>query len=188
MAKVRTFICIPLPDKIIRQIERVQEKIRQQDDGTRWVNPKTMHLTLQFLGDIDETSVDEISRLISPLIASTPAFTLSLDRVGAFPNLRQPKVFWIGVQDAGGQLFKLQDEIATQLLKLGFKEDKKYHPHLTLGRVKKPWLAKKVAEKLLPLEWNFGSFDADTVSAMKSELLPQGAHHTPLIEIELPKN
>ncbi len=187
METLRIFICIPLPDEIIREVEQIQEKVRQKEDGIKWGHPKTMHLTLQFLGDVKEATVEEIGRMITPSIESTPAFSLSLEGVGAFPNVRRPKVLWIGIQDKSGHLVKLQEQIAAQLLKMGFAEDKKYHPHLTLGRVKNPWLAKKVVDQLLGQKWELGSFSANRVSVMKSELSPQGAHHTPLINIELRK-
>ena len=185
METLRTFICIPLPDEMIRKVEQIQQNVRQKEDGVKWVHPKSMHLTLQFLGDVKEAAVEKIGGLITPLIESTPAFTLSLEGTGVFPNFRRPKVLWIGIQDKNGQLVKLQEQIAAQLSKLGFKEEKKYHPHLTLGRVKKPWLAKKVVDQLLDQKWELGSFSADRVLLMKSELLPQGAHHTCLIKIEL---
>ncbi|MBD3376908.1 RNA 2',3'-cyclic phosphodiesterase [candidate division KSB1 bacterium] len=188
METLRTFICIPLPDEILCKVEQIQENVRQKEDGVKWVHPQSMHLTLQFLGDVKQTSVEEIGRMITPLIESTPAFFLSLEGAGAFPNFRRPKVLWLGIQDESGQLVTLQEQIAAQLSKLGFKEDKKYHPHLTLGRVKKPWLAQKVVDRLSDQKWELGSFSADRVLLMKSELLPQGAHHTCLIKIELRKH
>ena len=104
--------------------------------------------------------------------------------MGAFPSLKSPRVVWIGIEDQGGQLVRLQNQIEKEMANLGFEEEKRaFSPHLTLGRVRSPRGKDELVKYLLDeRERVFGEINVDRVILFKSELKPTGAVYTVLKE------
>jgi 2'-5' RNA ligase len=103
-----------------------------------WSNPDNVHLTLHFLGELTPTDFVKLERALKAMPLPYLPFSLKIGVLGCFPNLRRPRVIWVGLLGETGLLFKLQQEVEA-LLKatIGFKpEERPYSPHLTLGRVK----------------------------------------------------
>lgn len=186
MAKLRTFICFELPVHVIETLAELQESLRPLSGGVRWTRPKGIHLTLKFLGDVDEESLPAVAQAVKVAASSTSAFDIQVIGAGAFPNIKRPRVFWVGVSEPSGELQRLQERIETALQPLGFeRETRKFSPHLTIGRVKFADHLKRITdffetEPLAPV-----SFSADELVIMKSELKPGGAVYTPLHTIQL---
>jgi len=184
---IRSFLAIELPNPILKEIEEVQGDLKSTHADVRWVNPEKIHLTLKFFGNIEELRIDPIFKTIEEVIQNTPPFSLRVRGVGAFPHLKNPRVIWMGLVDGRETLISFQKQIETLLEEIGFQpEDRPFHPHLTLGRMKssrgKEELVRRV-EKFK--EEEFGTFQVERVVLFKSDLKPTGPIYTPLRDMQL---
>lgn len=184
---IRSFLAIELPKPILRKIEEVQGDLRSTHADVRWVNPEKIHLTLKFFGDIEESRIDPIFKSIEEPTRNTLPFSLKASGVGAFPQMKNPRVIWMGLVDGKEVLTSFQKQIETQLEKIGFQpENRPFHPHLTLGRMK----SSRGKEELIGRmekhrEEEFGDFQVERVILFKSDLKPSGPIYTLLKEIKL---
>lgn len=184
---IRSFLAIELPKPILRKIEEVQGDLRSTHADVRWVSPEKIHLTLKFFGSIEESRIDSIFKSIDEPIRSTLPFSLKVRGVGAFPQLKNPRVIWMGLVEEREALTSLQKQIETQLEKVGFQpEDRPFHPHLTLGRMRssrgKGDLVGRIEKHK---EEEFGDLQVERVVLFKSDLKPTGPIHTPLGDVKL---
>ena len=139
MEKIRTFVAIELPEEVKEKIFEVQNSLRQERADVTWVRREGMHLTLKFLGDVEVGTIDAVAAAVTAACRGTKELAISVEKVGGFPNLRRPRVLWVGMEEPTGELQRLQAKIETELASLGFeKEKRKFSPHLTIGRVKSP--------------------------------------------------
>jgi RNA 2',3'-cyclic 3'-phosphodiesterase len=183
MSVMRAFIAIKISADISKKLRDIQAKLKQAQAHVSWVNPENIHLTLQFLGNIDEDQVPAIIAQIEEAVKVVAPFQLQIGYAGAFPNLRYPRVIWIGVTDNEEQSLKtLQTEISSQMAQIGFEqEDGRFKPHLTLGRIRsqknKSTLVRAI-EGMVNI-W-VGGLSVDTVYLIRSDLKPTGAEYTDL--------
>jgi len=182
MSQIRSFIAIELSPIIKSKIEEIQSKLKSSTSDVRWVRKEGIHLTLKFLGNIEEERISEISDIIRKCSTDTTTFTLKVHSLGAFPNERNPKVIWVGAEDESGNLGKLQHALEKGLAKIGFKKEKRsFSPHLTLGRLRSPKGKSELTQRLENYKnYEFGTFEAKEVCFFKSELKPGGAIYTKL--------
>jgi len=187
MTTIRSFIAIPLNAEIISHIEKIQKDLKTLSADVKWVNPRSIHLTLKFLGGIEEGDIEKIAQGIQDGITGFKPWSAAVKNVGAFPSLKSPRVVWIGIEDLGGQLIKLQNQIEKEMANLGFEEEKrKFSAHLTLGRVRSPKGKNELVKYLLDeREQVFGEIKVDRAILFKSELKPTGAVYTVLKEFTL---
>jgi len=186
MAFIRTFICIELPLSIKEYLAALQRRLEPLGRGVRWVKPENIHLTLNFLGDVEKASIDKVVQAVARAAQEIPPFSVRLSAAGAFPNLNRPRVYWVGVQDGSGVLLKLQKKIENELDPDIFAiERRKYSPHLTIGRVKFKDGLEKISDELRVEKCPPLDIVANEVTIMKSELSPQGAVYTPLAAVKL---
>ena len=167
---MRTFVAIEVDDKdILQKIRSVQESTSFKASPIRI---DQIHFTLQFLGEIDEELCEKVKDVLRTITFSQ--FDLSLKGVGGFPNLKNPRVIWIGADKKGAEkLIELAKEIEMKLTPLGFEKDKKFKPHLTVLRVKY-----KVGDISLQMkEYEAIEFGTQVISKIKlkrSVLSPKG--------------
>jgi RNA 2',3'-cyclic 3'-phosphodiesterase len=188
---LRLFIAIAIPEGVKAKIEGAQAELRRAlpDCNARWTRPEQFHLTLKFLGDVEESRVDALGESIR---AACPGFTplhLRAEGVGCFPDLRRPRVLWTGVRDEAGQLLRLQEAVALATHDFTSEQkEERFTGHVTLARFKgiRPTEA-KVLGSAVPAMANrlFGEWTAHRIELMRSELLPQGARHLTLAAIAL---
>lgn len=174
---MRCFIAIELEKKHKEAIGRAQKGLMSPDDQVRWIDPANIHLTLKFLGEVAENRILKIGDYLSGIAEVWPDFDFELFGVGAFPNVKMPRIIWVGVNAVSGELVRLAREVDRGMGQLGFqREGRKFAPHLTLGRVK--WiknlgtLRSKLEEQR---ETPFGKVHVKRISLMKSTLTPQGS-------------
>ena len=184
---IRSFLAIELPKAILEKIGEVQGDLKSSHTDVRWVIPEKIHLTLKFFGNIEEARIEPMIRAIEGSIHDTHVFSLGVKGIGVFPNLKNPRVIWMGLIDRKGILISLQKQLETDLERIGFEpEGRAFHPHLTLGRVNssrgKEELIRKMEEYR---EENFGEVSVERVILFKSDLKPTGAIYTPLREVKL---
>ncbi len=185
MAEVRAFICFELPEEVKEELKRVQNLLKARIDGVSWVRPEGIHLTLKFLGDIPVERIDETAAAMEGACRGESPMTMTLSELGAFPNLKRPRVYWAGIEEPSGRLSALQKKLDGALAELGFeREARPFSPHLTLGRVKRPE-ANLGREALAGCRLETISFTPADAVLMKSDLRPSGAVYTPLRRVAL---
>ncbi len=183
---IRTFICFELPKDVQREIGELQSRLKGLGRGVRWVRPQGIHLTLKFLGDVEEELIDAIGEGVAKASQGTSPIAITLKGSGAFPNFKRPRVFWVGVDEPSGQLIRLQAAIEDELAGLGFdKEQRSFSPHLTIGRVRSHDGLNAVINALQEIKLEPMTFTANRVVVMQSQLRPGGSVYTPLKTIKL---
>ena len=184
---IRSFLAIELPRTILKKIEEVEGDLRSSHADVRLVNPEKIHLTLKFFGNIDESKIDPIVKSVEGPIRTVFPFSLKVRGMGAFPHFKNPRVIWMGLVDGKEVLISLQKIFETEFEKIGFKpEERPFHPHLTLGRVKSNHGRDELVGRMEKYrEVEFGDLQVERVVLFRSDLRPSGPIYTPLKEIKL---
>jgi RNA 2',3'-cyclic 3'-phosphodiesterase len=188
---MRAFVSIPVPEAVRREILKAQDDLRglAGSGDIRWVRPEQMHLTLRFLGEIDPAVRDDLLDAIREACRGFGPIALEAARTGFFPDARRPRVAWIGLAGQVGRLLQLQERLQAATAAFGAPEEgRPFSPHLTLGRIKRlgPRETRALAARMA--EWDtrsFGSWKADQVELMQSELHPEGSRYTCVDEVIL---
>jgi 2'-5' RNA ligase len=183
---MRTFIAIDLDPELKRTLQDLILKLKRTEADVRWVNSQGMHLTLKFLGEIGEDRVPAVVSVLRGAAAGSTILPLLLQGTGTFPGGKSPRVIWAGFKEEPG-LLALQRSVEDGLELEGFpREEREFHPHLTIGRVKSPH---RIREALLELEKyreaRFGEMTARKLTLLESVLKPQGAEYRAVSEFEL---
>lgn len=174
---MRCFVALFIPDNLKAKIELCQQQLKAIPSGVRWVQVASQHLTLKFLGEIREAQLSKIRETLAGAAGSTPPIPIAIRSIGAFPSLKKPRVFWIGVQDPDNQLADLAVRVEASLELLGFpREERSWHPHVTLGRVKDGFGLKQLIDYITISghDYEAGSFVASEMSLFRSILKPIG--------------
>jgi 2'-5' RNA ligase len=184
---LRTFVAIDLDPKLKKVLQDLIMKLKKTGADVRWVGFPGMHLTLKFLGEVEEESLPVIGRVLKEAVGGHSQLPLVLQGTGSFPGGRNPRVLWVGVREEPG-LMALEREIEKGLESEGYpSETRPFRPHLTLGRVKGP---ARIQAALLELERDretlFGEMAVRKVTLFESLLGPGGAEYRTLSEFELP--
>lgn len=174
---MRLFIAIEIPKDLKKELIELQNKLKDVFFGS-WVGDK-LHLTLKFLGEVDDKKVKAVKDALNKIKFSR--FEMSLKGLGAFPSEEHIRVLWAGVYKGDEEAKDIQKLVETELEKLGFeKEKREYTNHLTLCRVKSvdKQIVKDVFKKYKNTE--FGTFAVDKISLIKSTLTPKGPIYSPV--------
>ncbi len=183
---LRCFISIDIPEQIRRDIGELIAILRKYNGDVKWVVHQNIHLTLKFLGKTLKDLVPEIGEVLSKIVLSYKTFCIKIYGVGVFPNKRYPRVLWVGMEDLD-ILRKLQSDIDNAMTSLGYqREERDFHPHLTIGRVRSQTGMSRLIYELDTFQSkDFGSIEVCNVRLMQSELRPTGARYSCLQEIPL---
>jgi len=189
MAKIRAFIACDIPEGLLKKTSDIQDKLKKLDAEVSWTRIDGIHITLKFLGDIEQEIIERVADVIEEATTGQPPFEICIKGSGAFPNLKKPRVVWIGVEDLNKGLMHIQQALDGRLKALGFEpEEREFRPHLTLGRVKGAKGKERLSSAISGLkDIEIGSFTVDRVILYKSELKPAGAVYTKLREVFLQK-
>lgn len=182
--KKRLFLALNLPLNIKKQIAELLNILSKQNKGVKWVNPLGLHLTLHFLGYLDEEQNNKVQGIMQSLPDKFGEMSFIFKQVGAFPNLTRPRIIFLQGEQVGSRsVFKLQELLGLELIKLGIDiDDRSWQVHITLGRVKISNLNLKLPQnsKALPLSFKITSFEL-----MESELTPSGAKYKEVMSCQL---
>ena len=193
MPVIRAFIAIDLSQEIQKRLEEVLVNYRSKLPNVpiRWVPATNIHLTLKFLGDVSIANLELLTEMIEKEISSHRQFDISVGGSGAFPNIRQPHVVWVGVE-APPELSAIQNGIEVTTSRLGYsREERAFSPHLTLGRVSRNATSLDVKKISNVLETNkigfLGATCVEKVYLYRSDLQPAGAVYTQIYSSSLIK-
>jgi len=176
---IRAFIAIGIPDDVRAAIEEAQAQMKRAQVGVKisWTKIDNLHLTLQFLGSIEETLVAKITSALQFVTEQHVSFELSVHGAGGFPNEIRPRVVWVGCDDAAGRLRALAQSIQATMQPLGFEpERREFSAHLTLGRLRYPRPDVALTRAIESLKNTaFGTLRVEAINLFESQLHPDGS-------------
>lgn len=178
---MRTFLAVEIPEQVRRKVDRFINEEKKNRLPIKWIKIDNLHITLKFLGEIDEKKQQEILSVLEDISESKPSFQMDLEGVGCFPHLKNPRVLWIAVQQGNEVLTDIANELEEGLSPFGFKTEKRFHGHLTIGRVKK--FCK--VDDILARSFKSEVFSACAITLFKSTLTPQGPIYETLEKFNL---
>jgi 2'-5' RNA ligase len=193
MSVIRAFIAIDLSADIQHRLDDVVHNYKTQLNNIpiRWVAASNIHLTLIFLGDVSLSNLNILTDMIDTEISGHHQFDISVGGSGAFPNIRQPRIVWVGVE-APPELTAIRNGIESTISRLGYiREERAFSPHLTLGRVSRNATSQDVKVISKVLEANrvgfLGATCVEKVYLYRSDLQPTGAVYTQIFSSSLIK-
>lgn len=134
---LRTFIAVELTEEIRTALQDIQDHLKIFHADVKWVEPPNIHLTLKFLGDVKSKDIPALTETLRAALKETAPIPTELTELGAFPDIRNPRVLWAGLKDEDGRIAQLAAVIETTLGKLGYKKEQRdFKAHVTLGRVR----------------------------------------------------
>jgi len=180
----RTFIAIPVPEPVGTQLVRWQQALAPQIPACRWVESQPLHITLAFLGDVLNRDLNELCLAVAAAAEPFGRFELKVAGVGAFPGPGRPRVVWAGINaDDLGPLMAIRDAVVQAATRAGYRpDDLRFHPHVTLGRIKTDRGRPCDLTELVRREQarSAGTFRVDEVVTYSSTLEAKGAVYAPL--------
>jgi 2'-5' RNA ligase len=177
----RVFCAIELPQAaralVLQYIARVREAA--PDARASWARDANLHLTFKFLGEIPKVAVADFSSAASRAVAGLAPFSIRLEQTGVFPKHGPARVLWIGIDDSSGKLGELQKRLENEATKEGFeKDDRPFHPHLTIARVRQPQHAEALATAHKHMEFGPVEVPVSELLVFRSELSSAGSTYT----------
>ncbi|HEV7744271.1 MAG TPA: RNA 2',3'-cyclic phosphodiesterase [Pyrinomonadaceae bacterium] len=175
------FCAIELPALVRNLVQRHSARLQEAVPRARasWAPAANLHLTLKFLGEIPSASVADLSKAVSLAVSEVAPFSIRLNSSGVFPNYRQPRVLWLGINDLSGRLLELHARLETEAAKLGFaREARRFHPHLTIARLRHPDNARALSAIHQQLEFEPLDIAVKELLVIRSELSSEGSKYT----------
>ena len=199
---IRAFLAVELSQELRAELAVLQQELKcaiesemKRDTRISWVQPAKIHLTIKFLGDMDEQVIDPLLGAIEQAAGSQSPVNVPLERLGAFPRSDSPRVLWVGPSEnwergvEGKRVNEIHGVVEQACEGLGFlRETKSFSPHLTLARMKMGERHIGVAlatSGVLDQPLSVGSLAVESVVLVKSELKPTGSVYTRLWEARL---
>jgi 2'-5' RNA ligase len=187
----RLFVAVATPDMVRCEIAKAQNELREAlpEGAVRWTRAEHFHLTLRFLGNVALERIDALKEKLRLACRDFAPTKVRAERIGFFPERGFPRVIWVSVSDEGQLLTKLHAAIQTATREFTSEPaENEFAAHITLGRAKK--IRRREAETLTGFakgmrQRSFGEWTVDGVELFRSELHPDGAHHSVLAKIPL---
>jgi RNA 2',3'-cyclic 3'-phosphodiesterase len=184
MSQFRGFIAVDID--VFPKLLEFEKEIKETGANVKLVEPENVHITLKFLGDTNESQIDEIDKIIKDAVKEIDPFNIQLKGTGVFPNQNYIKIIWVGIKQ-GEPIGVIASKIDEQLSKMGFKKEKRgFSPHLTIARVK----SAKGKDEILHVIEKYGDVQfvdirVDSIKLKKSDLTPKGPIYTTLMDVKL---
>ena len=182
--RIRSFIAVDLDDEAIKkEINRVQRDLEQTGAQLKFVDPKIMHFTFRFLGEVSLETIEMVKKAMNEL--AFERFDITINGIGAFPNLRRINVIWVGVSGGEDRLEQLFHQLEPKLRQIGLaSDDKGFNPHLTIARVKSNLNRDALANYVSKFEAvKFGIISVSSLRLKKSTLTPKGPIYSTMHEV-----
>jgi len=181
---IRSFIAFDIDsESVIKRLSEVQKTLLNTGADLKTVEPRNIHVTMRFLGDISPSMIDPIHEEMEKV--SFAPFEIELRGLGAFPTLKYAKVVWVGIKDGAEKLTDIFNQLEPRIRGLGFKPDPKgFSPHLTIARVKSGRNKAELVRIIQEFEdYQFGVIKASCLKLKKSVLTPKGPIYSTLKEV-----
>lgn len=176
---MRLFVAVLVPESLTGPLVASRRRLERRFSGGRWTDPARFHATLKFLGEVADDRVAAVETALGEAVAGVPPFTVELAGAGTFPSGHAPRVVWAGVREGRLALEALAARVETAFARLGFPPERNaYRAHVTLGRLSPASRRRGPDDVFRDLPPIFGSWRADAVCLMESDLRPSGAVHT----------
>jgi 2'-5' RNA ligase len=184
---LRTFLAVEASPEIRALAARLIGRLHRGARGIRWVEPHNLHWTIKFLGDVAPDDVRRVCEAAARAAGDASPFEVVCRGVGAFPSIDRPRTIWLGLAAGGEGLAALAECVESQLEPLGYRrEARRFHPHLTLGRVRESGRDRTLIEALQAhRDFAAGSMEVDELVVFHSLLGKQGPTYEPLATAEL---
>lgn len=182
MERIRSFISIDIDDPhLVNKMVNIQESLMGLGAHIKFVEPKNIHITLKFLGEISSVLVDRVKDILEQV--TFKPFVIKIEGLGAFPSISRPRVIWLGVTEGALKVIEIQRFLESKLVKLGFRKERgEFIPHITIGRVK-GGNYERLRKRMIELkDVNVGDFLVKSVRLKKSTLTSKGPIYTTLYE------
>ena len=190
---MRLFFGVELDEAVKAAAADVGERLRQRlgadapDFEARWIAPENLHITIWFLGEVDDARADAVAAAFAPSL-TVPSFELAVAGAGAFPPSGAPRVVWIGVRQGSEELAALYGAVGERLAPLGFDPERRgYTAHLTIARVKNPGRTapRNLRQLVSGVSADCGSCRISSLTLFRSRLSPRGAAYERLLRVPL---
>ena len=184
---IRSFIAIELSPQAHNELASLQSALKKAGADVKWVKPENIHLSLRFIGGIGEETAEEIKKQLAATAAASKAFEFTVKGIGVFPDLGYPRVIWAGVDRGAAESARLAADLEARLQSIGIAcEEKKFHPHITLGRVRSQKNSDRLRKLIETTGFEAGSIiKAEHLTLFMSRLTPQGSVYTPLFKANM---
>lgn len=179
--KIRSFLAFELPREIGSIVERVSREVRTSPLEASWVKPENIHLTVVFLGNIETQEMEAMAETVKGVCMGYRPFRVSLKPMGCFPNSRNPRVLWLGLDADPERMTRFRDALQRGLKSYGIREEERpFRPHLTLGRFRKPLRMEAQLNRLMSAYRDLTSpvCSLHELVLFKSDLKPGGSVYT----------
>lgn len=180
---MRTFVAVELDDACRRALQGALEALRPTAPGVRWVKAESLHLTLKFIGALDEADLPRAVECLGAAAEGAESFSMTVSGLSGFPPRGVPRVIHVGLHEPTGALAALHRAVEGALageLRIP-KEKRRFVPHVTLGRTKDRRRCPSMDEiSAAVADQDFGRVEVDSFVLMHSDLRPGGAVYTPL--------
>lgn len=184
---IRLFIAVELDQGIKEELKNIQEDLKKLVLDVKWVELKNIHLTLKFLGNVGLDDLEKVKLILKETTVQFKPFEINLSDLGVFPKVVLPRVIWVGINQGKNEVVNLTSVLERELEKIGFaSENRKFSPHLTLGRVKSIKNKDKLKNYLNSAKYNFQKRqDITEIILFSSQLSSQGPTYAPLASFPL---
>jgi 2'-5' RNA ligase len=185
MPGIRSFIALPTQSIAQQAIAEIQAKLKATQANVKWESQDKFHITLVFLGNVEQPKLELLSTTLAKSVLQFPSFTIAYESIGAFPNIHNPRVVWIGAKSSQTVL-DLQATTGRICAEFGFPQEARvFHPHITLGRVKETHNFVRLTEAIKTITFEPIETFCSEILLMKSELYPSGSIYTILKSLPL---
>lgn len=187
MNKLRTFLSLNINSTLKEKVSEIQESVKKLLSSylVKWESPDKFHMTIRFLGDITEEDADNMVKDFDNAVFNFDKLLFLSSSIDCFPNVKRPNVIFLKLSESENNSEKMTDEIDRIILKYGIKPDKKFVPHMTLGRFKRE--NRQGVENVSFPDIETINFEFKSFYLMKSVISSRGAQHFEIKEFPFRK-
>jgi RNA 2',3'-cyclic 3'-phosphodiesterase len=179
--RARLFFALETPAPVKDAVEDLSRRLQRSGADVKWEPRGRYHCTVRFLGETDEDLIPELAATAARIAGSLAAPKVEYAGLGAFPTLRDPRVIWVGLNESGGILLRLRQELDEAIARLGCPPDTKgFHPHVTLGRVRGKRGMRDLITEMESATFGSAPATLGELLLVRSDLRPTGSVYTTL--------
>lgn len=184
----RIFIAVDISDEARNVVATYIDELRREFPKLHvgWERPEKLHLTLKFLGDVEDAQQEFVHAAMKAIAGNFYKFRLETSSTGVFPNLHKPSILWLGISGNVEMMVQIAEEVEREFETLGFTTERRaFKPHLTIGRLREPWLSNNLACRHLANKFEPVGFEVREIVIYESKLQPTGSFYLRLAAFPL---